>query len=210
MPFAAPILGFRVAGVGWVVCTEILLMNAAPQRLFVSLALPEPCRAVVMKLYDRIEGAAWTCPEQLHLTMRFLGDVEVDLSARIEMSLAKIRVNPFLLPLEAVQRFPPRGPAKVLAVGIGRGHTLLFQLRQKIDDALLAAGWRGDLRHFNPHITVARVQNAPQAAVDQWLYHNEEFVGPLFRVENFQLMLSTLQPGGAVHTLRRNFSLSVA
>jgi 2'-5' RNA ligase len=132
MPFAAPILGFRVAGVGWVVCTEILLMNAAPQRLFVSLALPEPCRAVVMKLYDRIEGAAWTCPEQLHLTMRFLGDVEVDLSARIEMSLAKIRVNPFLLPLEAVQRFPPRGPAKVLAVGIGRGHTLLFNSARRL------------------------------------------------------------------------------
>ena len=183
-------------------------MDSAPERLFVSLALPEPCRAVVMELYDTLEGVTWTRPEQLHLTMRFLGDVEGELAARIEMSLAKVRVNPFLLPLEGVIRFPPRGPAKVLAVGIGRGNTLLFQLRQKIDDALLAAGWRGDLRHFNPHITVARVQNAPQAAVDRWLYDHEEFVGPLFRVESFQLMHSTLQPGGAIHNLRRDFPLS--
>jgi len=75
---------------------------------------------------------------------------------------------------------------------------------------LLAAGWRGELRHFSPHITVARMQNALQSEVDQWLYHHEEFVGPLFRVESFQLMQSTLQPGGAVHALRRDFSLSVA
>jgi len=185
-------------------------MNTAPQRLFVSLSLPDPCRAVVTELYDNLEGVTWTRPEQLHLTMRFLGDVEGDLAARIETSLAKIGVKSFLLPLEGVGRFPPRGPAKVLSVGIGRGHTLLFQLRQKIDDALLAAGWRGELHNFNPHITVARAQNASQAEVDQWLYHHEEFVGPLFRVDSFQLMLSTLQPGGAVHTLRRDFPLTPA
>ena len=199
VPFAASMVRLRVARVGWALCTETLLMSSALQRLFVSLALPDPCRAVVVTLYDRLEGVAWTCPEQLHLTMRFLGDVEGELAARIETALAAIRVKPFLLPLEGVQRFPPRGPAKVLVVGIGFGNTLLFQLRQKIDDALLAAGWRGELHNFNPHITVARVQNAPQAAVDHWLYYHQEFVGPLFRVESFQLMQSVLQPTGAVH-----------
>jgi len=208
VPFAAPIMAFKVARVGWALCTENLLMSSDLQRLFVSLALPDPCRAVVVKLYDRFDGVAWTSPAQLHLTMRFLGEVEAELAARIEMSLAKVRVNPFLLPLEGVIRFPPRGPAKVLAVGIGRGNTLLFQLRQKIDDALLAAGWRGEMRHFNPHITVARVHDTPQDAVDRWLYDHEEFVGPLFRVESFQLMHSTLQPGGAIHNLRRDFPLS--
>ena len=183
-------------------------MTSAPERLFVSLALPDPCRALVMELYDPLEGVTWTRPEQLHLTMRFLGDVESDLAARIEDSLAKVRVKSFLLPLENVGRFPPRGPAKVLSVGIGRANTLLFQLRQKIDDALLEAGWRGELRNFNPHITVARVQNAPQESVDHWLYYHQEFVGPLFRVGSFQLMLSTLQPNGAIHTLRRDFPLS--
>jgi 2'-5' RNA ligase len=106
-----------------------------------------------------------------------------------------------------VGRFLPRGPIKVLSVGVGRGSTLLFQLRQKIDDALLAAGWRGELRNFNPHITVARVLNAEQESVDRWLHQHEGFAGPLFRVESFQLMQSTLQPAGALHALRRNFPL---
>lgn len=184
-------------------------MTSALQRLFVSLTLPVPCREVVTELYQKLEGATWSRPEQLHLTMRFLGDAESELAARIETSLAAIRVKSFLLPLEGVQRFPPRGPVKVLSVGIGRGNTLLFQLRQKIDDALLAAGWRGELRNFNPHITVARVQNAPQEAIDHWLHHHNEFTGPLFKVGSFQLMQSTLQSNGAVHVLRRDFPLGV-
>jgi 2'-5' RNA ligase len=177
--------------------------------LFISLTLPDPCRAVVTELYDKLEGVTWSRPEQLHLTMRFLGNVESDLAARIETSLAAVRVKPFLLPLETVGRFPPRGPIKVLSVGVGRGSTLLFQLRQKIDDALLAAGWRGELRNFNPHITVARVLNAEQESVDRWLHRHAGFVGPLFRVVSFQLMQSTLQPVGAVHALRRDFPLGV-
>ncbi len=184
-------------------------MDAAPERLFVSLALPDSCRAVVMDLFDTLEGVTWTRPEQLHLTMRFLGTVESELAARIETTLAQIRVKSFLLPLEGVRRFPPRGPVKILAVGVGRGNTLLFQLRQKIDDALLAAGWRGELHNFNPHITVGRVQNATLATIDQWLYHHQEFVGPLFKVGSFQLMRSTLQPGGSVHALRGDYPLSL-
>ena len=86
-------------------------MDSAPERLFVSLALPDPCRAVVMELYDKLEGVTWTRPEQLHLTMRFLGDVESDLAVQIETSLAAIRVKPFLLPLESAGRFPPRSGA---------------------------------------------------------------------------------------------------
>ena len=188
---------------------QALPMDSASERLFVSLALPEPCRAMMMELYDTLEGVTWTRPEQLHLTMRFLGDVDGDLAVRIETALAEVRVKSFLLPLEDVGQFPPRGPAKVLSVGIGRGNTLLFQLRQKIDDALLAAGWRGELRSFDPHISVARVQNAPQAAVDRWLRLYDGFAGPLFRVGSFQLMRSTLQSGGAIHTLRRDFPLDL-
>ena len=182
-------------------------MASAPERFFISLALPVPCRAVVAGLYDSLEGVTWTRLEQLHLTMRFLGNVEGDLAVRIKTALAGVRVKPFLLPLEGVGRFPPRGPVKVLTVGIGKGNTLLFQLRQKIDDALLAAGWRGELHNFNPHITVARAQNASQAAVDRWLLRHREFTGPLFRVGSFQLKQSTLYPNGATHALRCEFPL---
>lgn len=182
-------------------------MNAA-ERLFVSLALPPVCREALGGLQENTPDVGWTPPEQFHLTMRFLGDVEAPLAARIEEKLASVRVEPFLLPLAGAGRFPPRGPARVLWVGVGRGHTRLHQLRKKIDDAALAAGWRGELRNFDPHITLGRVRDGADAvAIERWLKAYAGFEGPPFRVASFDLIASELQHGGAVHTLKRRFSL---
>jgi 2'-5' RNA ligase len=163
---------------------------------------------VLEELQEDVGGVAWTVPEQFHLTMRFLGGVDAALATRIEDALAEIRVGPFLLPFGGVGRFPPRGPVRVLWAGIGNGHPRLHQLRKKIDDAALAAGWRGELRNFEPHITLGRVQDGAETApIERWLKTHAAFEGPLFRVAAFDLMSSELRSGGAVHTLRRQFSL---
>lgn len=179
------------------------------ERLFICLSLPPAGREALASLQQKQQGVAWGEPEQFHLTMRFLGEVETSLAVRIEDALAQIRVEPFLLPLGGVGGFPPRGPVRVLWAGVGRGHTRLHQLRKKIDDAALAAGWRGELRNFDPHITLGRVQvDAEPEGIDQWLKNNRDFEGPIFRINSFDLMSSELRPGGAVHTLRRRFSLA--
>jgi len=181
----------------------------ATERLFVSLSLPPVGKDALAGLQEKQQGVAWGAPEQFHLTMRFLGDVESSLVVRIEDALAKIRVEPFLLPLGGAGRFPPRGPVRVLWAGVGRGHTRLYQLRKKIDDAVLAAGWRGELRNFDPHITLGRVhEDAEPDEIDQWLKSHRDFEGPVFRVNTFELMTSELRPGGALHTLKRRFSLT--
>lgn len=178
------------------------------ERLFVSLSLPAAGKNALANLQQEQLGVMWGAPEQFHLTMRFLGDVETSVATRIEEELAKIRVEPFLLPLGGAGRFPPRGPARVLWAGVGRGHPRLHQLRKKIDDAALAAGWRGELRNFDPHITLGRVKDdAEPETIEQWLKDHRDFEGPVFRVSTFELMSSELQPGGAVHTLKRQFSL---
>lgn len=178
------------------------------ERLFVSLPMPDVCREALAGLQQKQPGVIWGGPEQFHLTMRFLGEVETSLAARIEETLAKIRVEPFLLPLGGAGCFPPRGPVKVLWAGVGNGHTRLHQLRKKIDDAVLAAGWRGELRDFNPHISLGRVQaEAEPDKIDQWLRKHRAFEGPVFRVSTFELMASELRPGGAVHALKRKFLL---
>jgi len=179
------------------------------ERLFVSLSLPPAGKDALAGLQEKLPGVAWGAPEQFHLTMRFLGDVETSLAVRIEDALAAIRVEPFLLPLGGVGRFPPRGPVRVLWASVGRGHTRLHQLRKKIDDAALAAGWRGELRNFDPHITLGRVEDdAEPETIDQWLKSHRDFEGPIFRINTFELMASELRPGGgAAHTLRRRFSL---
>jgi 2'-5' RNA ligase len=180
-----------------------------PERLFVSLELPAPCRNALAALYEPDLGADWTRPEQLHLTMRFLGDVDEAMIEAIEAKLSEIRVAPFLLPLEGVGVFPPRGLPKILWAGIGKADTRLFQLRQKIDDALLAAGWRGLMRSFDPHITLARIKaEAAPIAIESWLHNYKDFEGPPFRVDQFHLVRSELSRAGATHTVRRSFTLS--
>jgi 2'-5' RNA ligase len=97
----------------------------------------------------------------------------------------------------------------VLWAGVGSGHTRLHQLRKKIDDAVLAAGWRGELRNFDPHITLGRVHDdAEPSEIDHWLEVYRDFEGPVFRVSEFNLMSSELRPGVAVHTLKRRFPLA--
>jgi RNA 2',3'-cyclic 3'-phosphodiesterase len=176
-------------------------------RLFVCIGLPEPCQRALLELMEPMDGVRWTRPEQLHLTLRFLGDVVEEQAQEMVARLQQIEVEPFLLPLEGVGAFPPRGPAKILWVGTGTAHTRLFQLRQRVDDALLAAGWQGELRSFEPHITVGRVLTASRKRTDEWLKTHGSFIGPAFRVMSFQLIASDLTSSGPVHRVHTEFAL---
>jgi RNA 2',3'-cyclic 3'-phosphodiesterase len=178
------------------------------ERLFVALTLPPPVRDTLAALAQPLPGVTWTRPEQLHITLRFLGDVPVAQHEPMLERLATVRVEPFILPVEDLGTFPPNRPPRVLWAGVGRGHPRLFQLRQRLDDALLASGLALDVRTFHPHATLARCGEEAAAAVAQWLRAHREFAAPPFRVESFDLYASELRPSGAVHTLKRHFSLA--
>ncbi len=180
-------------------------------RLFIAIDPPAPVREQLTALYGPVRGIAWTRPEQLHLTLRFLGDVEIALRESMEAALARVAVEPFVLPIEGLGTFPPRGPARVVWVGVGRGHTRLHQLRQQIDDALLGCGLALDVRFFQPHVTLGRVKDeAAPGAVAGFLKTHHEFEAAPFRVSSFVLYASELRSNGAVHTPWREFSLSNA
>jgi RNA 2',3'-cyclic 3'-phosphodiesterase len=180
-------------------------------RLFIALDPPPGVREPLCALYEPVRGIAWTRPEQLHLTLRFLGDVEVALGDALAAALARVAVEEFVLPVSGLGSFPPRGPARVLWVGVGRGHTRLYQLRQQIDDALLGCGLALDVRHFQPHVTLGRVKDgAPAGGVAEFLRRHRAFEAPPFRATAFVLYASELRPAGAVHTPRRVYPLQAA
>jgi 2'-5' RNA ligase len=176
-------------------------------RLFLALPLPAAARAVLARLAEPLNGVAWVPPGQLHLTLRFLGDIDAATRTTIEERLASVRVAPFLLPLAGVGAFPPQGAPRTVWAGTGAGHPRLFQLRQRLDDALLAAGLALDVRTFIPHVTLARCR--PDAAgVTAWLRRHRDLEGPPVRVDCFDLCASELRPAGAVHTVKRRFPLA--
>jgi RNA 2',3'-cyclic 3'-phosphodiesterase len=177
-------------------------------RLFIAIDLPLPLREQLNSLRAPVPGFVWTRPEQMHLTLRFLGDVEIAQREALEAALARVSVEPFFLPVGGFGTFPLRGPARVLWVGIDRGHSRLQSLRQQVDDAVLAAGIAPDVRHFQPHVTLARIRDeAPPDAVARFLETHPDFEASPFRVSSFALYASELRPAGAVHTPWRVFPL---
>jgi RNA 2',3'-cyclic 3'-phosphodiesterase len=179
----------------------------ATERLFIALTLPSAVREALTPLVEPIPGVAWTRPEQLHVTLRFLGDVSTDISSPMIARLSAIKVAPFVLPLESVGAFPPKRAPRVIWVGTGNGHPRLFQLRQRLDDALLASGIDLDVRTFHPHVTMGRCDDQAAPAVGHWVHVHRDFAAPPFRVEAFDLYASELRPSGAVHTLKQSFPL---
>lgn len=180
------------------------------ERLFLSLPLPAPVRTSLLPLVAPAPGLAWSRPELWHLTLRFLGDVRDDRIADLEQRLADVHVAPFVLPISGAGSFPPNAPARVLWIGTGTGHPRLFQLRQRIDDALLAAGLTFDLRTFLPHVTLARVtSDEGLPAAERWLRTHRGAEAAPFRVDQFDLCASTPGSAGVVHTVKRRFPLAV-
>lgn len=176
-------------------------------RLFVALTLPLAVRDVLEDLSEPLPGVSWTKAEQLHVTLRFVGDVPDDQLDALSVRLEKVQVAPFILPIEGIGTFPPGRPPRILWIGTGSGHPRLFQLRQRVDDALLASGLQLDVRTFHPHVTLARSTEDAAAAVTHWTHTHRDLAAPPFRVEAFDLYASELGPEGAVHTLKHRFPL---
>ena len=183
------------------------MTDGSPKRLFIAIDLPEALRILLADLQLPVRGVSWTPSESLHLTLRFLGETEGGMEETIVRHLARISVEPFILTLRGLGVFPPRGPPKVVWAGVGHGHPRLFQLRQQIDDALLASGLEIDIRTFVAHITLGRCGRVPSPGIAAFLKRNRDFEGPPFRVDRFNLYSSRLTREGAIHTVEQEFRL---
>lgn len=182
----------------------------ADSRLFVALTPPPPVRTELAALADDyLTDARWVPADNLHLTLRFVGDTAPEKQEQIETALTRVRVEPFVLPVGELGIFPPRGPAKVLWAGVGSGHTRLFQLRKQVDEALLAVDMTIDVRTFAPHFTVARLgENTDPKRLDKFLHRHRSFEAPPFRVASFELYASELRPGlPPAYRVARSFPL---
>ena len=179
-------------------------------RLFVALLPTEPVRREISRLADGAEAVRWLPVEQYHLTLRFIGEVGAGLLPEMESALERVRVKPFLLDVGGVGGFPPRGHPSILWAGLSRGHPLLHQLRQQVDDYLLATSVPFEIRSFVPHITIGRCRDAPPVQVAHWLKKHRAFVGPAWPVDAFHLMVSERSGGALSYRSLRRFELEPA
>ena len=143
----------------------------------------------------------------LHLTLKFLGDIEENLIPRIEETLSKVKHSSFKIELRGVGYFTPSYP-RVLWIGIEEGGEKLNRLAAIIDDALTQLGFKKEGKSFTPHLTIGRIKYVKNRhRLSDKIQVLKDTVLGSFNVENFKLKRSTLTPRGPIYETIREFRL---
>jgi 2'-5' RNA ligase len=175
-------------------------------RLFIALDLPEEVCAQARGLCQGLATARWTNPAQLHLTLRFLGDVTEEEVPALQTNLERVAVPAFTLGLRGVGVFPrKRRPARVLWTGVAPAEPVAA-LKAAID-AVLGPDPEADERGFSPHLTLARFREDPRAALDGYLAQHAGFASASWMADRFYLYRSTLGSDGARHEILQRYPL---
>jgi len=175
-------------------------------RLFVAIDFPEAVRQQLALLCFGLPDARWVPPEQLHLTVRFIGEVEGSVLLDVRDALDDVRAAPFDMRLKGMGHFPPRGRPTVLWAGVDGGAGLVA-LHGKVDAAVGRAGLPPEGRNFAPHVTLARLKGTHPRRVADYLMEHALFLAGPFPVEAFHLYSSVLGPKGALHTREASYPL---
>jgi 2'-5' RNA ligase len=176
-------------------------------RLFVAINLPDETKSRLKPLLSGLPGASWSDPESLHLTLRFIGDVDGADSEDIIEALSEIEFGSFELELAGLGHFPLRGAPKQIWIGAEHSDSLL-RLQNKIDRALIELGFEPERRKFFPHVTLARLSGTPLGRVADYLSYNADIQLTPFTVNAFQLYSSELLAAGAYHEIVADYRLN--
>ncbi|THB64160.1 MAG: RNA 2',3'-cyclic phosphodiesterase [Desulfovibrio sp.] len=184
-------------------------------RAFIGLPLPKAYQDLLREFRKKWQPRfaakmSWTRPENWHLTLKFLGNVNDEELPAMKAALADILFTAF--PLQGGQGgfFPPKGKPRVFWLGLGQGADACRNLATQIEAAVEPLGFEPEKRTFSPHLTLARVKpgnrggrHAPSAANDPWpeaLADAAAQPWPQHIADRFILWQSDLQPSGPVYT----------
>lgn len=170
------------------------------KRLFVAIDLPDAIRELLVRLNPHLPGVRWLEPEQMHLTVSFLGNVDEKTEEDFRARLSAIRFVSFFMPVSGVGTFPAKSAPRVIWAGVGNGHPQLFHVYKRVQEAALGSGLEPELRAWHPHITLARCRDVSAERVRPFLKENAQFDAGLVRVESFSLYSSIPGPLGSAYT----------
>ena len=175
-------------------------------RLFVAIPLPEPVRQRLQSLCCGLRGAKWLRPENIHLTLRFIGEVRNDLARDFDAALAQIRAPGFELVLDGTGSFGRGRRPHTVWAGVVKSEPLI-RLQAKVEAALVRAGCPPEGRKFSAHVTLARLSRAKSRNVEAWVADRAAFQADRFSVDRFTLYSSFLATAGAIHTTEAEYLL---
>ena len=174
-------------------------------RLFVAIRPPVPVRNALLAIMGGIGGARWQNDDQLHVTLRFIGEVGRHRAEDVAAALGSLRSGRFDMALAGLGVFERRGNPETLWAGV-TPHAPLHALHKKIDQAVTRVGCPPDRRAYAPHITLARLRSESRE-VQAFLSQHGDLASAPFPVDSFALFESALTPGGAIYSMVERYSL---
>ncbi len=174
-------------------------------RLFVGLALPDSLKRTLAVLSGGLPNARWVPPENLHLTLRFIGEVDETLADDIDENLRSLHETAFPLEIGGLGTFESGRGVFHLWVGAKRSPALTH-LQGKIERAVVRAGCAPQGRRFQPHITLARLKDPPLGRLKDVIAGHNLFQAAM-TVSRFTLFSSHLGRGTPIYRAECDYPL---
>ena len=178
------------------------------QRLFVALSLPDDVALSLAPLQTGVPGARWQTREQLHLTLRFIGEIDGRDANAVHDALSTIDEPNFSIALHAVGQFGGKRPSALWA-GV-RPNDALTHLQKKIETALQRVGLPADRQRYVPHVTLARLRGTQQGHVIDYLTDHALYSSRPFTAGAFILYSSVLTSDGSIYRAEHAYLLKEA
>ena len=177
-------------------------------RLFTGLEIPKSLGDSLSMLRGGLPGARWIDPENYHLTLRFIGDVDDSLAREIAWLLAQVRRREFELRLDGLSSFGGRKPRAVVAT-VAPSPSVM-ELQAEHERLMQRIGLPPEGRKYTPHVTLARLRDTSSRQVADYLAVRSPYRSIPFRASRFVLFSSRASVGGGPYVVEAAYTLEGA
>jgi 2'-5' RNA ligase len=176
-------------------------------RLFAALPVPFDIAEGLARRQQGLPGARWTPAENLHLTLRFYGEVSEVVAADLDAALATVVMDGFEVALQGAGAFGDADRVRAVWAGVADSAPL-HRLAAKCETAARRCGLTPEARVYRPHVTLAYLKRSVEPRAAAWVQGHNLLRSPPWRVRAFGLYSSWLSAEGSRYELERTYPLS--
>lgn len=175
-------------------------------RTFIAIEIPAEIKTALSRLQTELRRAgadvSWTKSENVHLTLKFLGEIEERMVSEIERACIDVaaKFQPFTLDLDSTGVFPNARQPRVLWVGLAGEIEKAVEIQRQLDERMMAIGFDREEKSFRPHLTIGRVKSNRKTRELLALTCSYQLPKLIFDVKEIAVMKSELLPAGARYT----------
>jgi len=176
-------------------------------RLFTAIEIPREIGDRLAMLRGGLPGARWIDRENYHMTLRFVGDIDMDLAEEIAHGLARVRRGPFPVRIDSVGSLGTRKPHAIVARVAPS--PALVELQAEQERLIQRLGLPAEQRKFTPHVTLARLRGAAPRDIAEYLSMRGGFTAGPFEASRFVLYSSKASTGGGPYIVEEAYPLGL-